>query len=341
MDQGVKMSKELKMRGVEKAAILLMNIGEELATEVFKHMSPAEMQLLGGSIVRKESVSVSVGRKVVDEFVQMVDQGEVAVEGLAFAKNLIIKSLGPEKAQHILDQITRDMETGGIESLKWLDPSIVANIIKNEHPQIIALILTHLEPERAAQVLLNIPEERQRGEIMLRVANLKRIPQAAVRDLEMLLSETMLSADSGQGNTVEGIKVAAEILNQIETQAESDIMEIIEKSSPDLATKIQDKMFVFADLVTIDSRGIQALIKELNTELLSLALKGSDEGIKDKFLGNMSERGAEMLAEDIEAKGPVKLSDVERAQQEIIKIARRLEQEGKLVRAGRGGEVFV
>ena len=335
------MSKELKMRGVEKAAILLMNIGEELATEVFKHMSPAEMQLLGGSIVRKESVSVSVGRKVVDEFVQMVDQGEVAVEGLAFAKNLIIKSLGPEKAQHILDQITRDMETGGIESLKWLDPSIVANIIKNEHPQIIALILTHLEPERAAQVLLNIPEERQRGEIMLRVANLKRIPQAAVRDLEMLLSETMLSADSGQGNTVEGIKVAAEILNQIETQAESDIMEIIEKSSPDLATKIQDKMFVFADLVTIDSRGIQALIKELNTELLSLALKGSDEGIKDKFLGNMSERGAEMLAEDIEAKGPVKLSDVERAQQEIIKIARRLEQEGKLVRAGRGGEVFV
>jgi len=335
------MNKELKMRGVEKAAILLMNIGEELATEVFKHMSPAEMQLLGGSIVRKESVSVATGRKVVDEFVEMIDHGEVAVEGLAFAKNLIIKSLGPEKAQHILDQITRDMETGGIESLKWLDPAIVANIIKNEHPQIIALILTHLEPERAAQVLLHIPEERQRGEIMLRVANLKRIPQAAVRDLELLLSETMLSADSGQGNTVEGIKVAAEILNQVETKAESDIMEIIEKSSPDLATKIQDKMFVFADLLTIDSRGMQQLIKELNTELLSLALKGSDEGIKDKFLGNMSERGAEMLAEDIEAKGPVKLSEVERAQQEIIKIARRLEQEGKLVRAGRGGEVFV
>jgi len=335
------MSKELKMRGVEKAAILLMNIGEELATEVFKHMSPAEMQLLGGSIVRKESVSVSTGRKVVDEFVQMIDAGEVAVEGLTFAKNLIIKSLGPEKAQYILDQITRDMETGGIESLKWLDPSIVANIIKNEHPQIIALILTHLEPERAAQVLLNIPEERQRGEIMLRVANLKRIPQAAVKDLEMLLSETMLSADSGQGNTVEGIKVAAEILNQVETKAEGDIMEIIEKSSPDLASKIQDKMFVFVDLLTIDPRGIQALIKELNTELLSLALKGSDESIKDKFLSNMSERGAEMLAEDIEAKGPVKLSEVERAQQEIIKIARRLEQEGKLVRAGRGGEVFV
>lgn len=335
------MSKELKMRGVEKAAILLMNIGEELASEVFKHMSTAEMQLLGGSIVRKDTVSAGTGRKVVDEFVQMIDKGEIAVEGLAFAKNLIIKSLGPEKAKSILDKITRDMETGGIESLKWLDPAIVANIIKSEHPQIIALILTHLEPERAAQVLLHIPEERQRGEIMLRVANLKRIPKAAVKDLELLLSETMLSEDSGEGSAVEGIKVAAEILNQVETNAEGVIMEMLESSSPDLAAKVQDKMFVFADLLTIDSRGIQSLIKDLSTELLSMALKGSDEGIKDKFLGNMSERGAEMLAEDIEAKGPVKLSDVERAQQEIIKIARRLEQEGKLVRAGRGGEVFV
>ncbi|MFQ5736015.1 MAG: flagellar motor switch protein FliG [Thermodesulfobacteriota bacterium] len=335
------MSKELKMRGVEKAAILLMNIGEELAGEVFKHMSPAEMQLLGGSIVRKDSVSVTVGREVVNEFVKMIDTGEVAVEGLEFAKNLITKSLGPEKAQFILDQITRDMETGGIESLKWLDPAIVANIIKPEHPQIIALILTHLDPERAAQVLLHIPEERQRGEIMLRVANLKRIPHAAVKDLEVLLSETMLSADSGQGNSVEGIKIAAEILNQVETKAEGDIMDVIEKASPDLAIKIQEKMFVFTDLLIIDSRGIQVLIKELSTDLLSVALKGSDEEIKQQFLSNMSERGAEMLVEDIEAKGPVKLSDVEKAQQEIIKIARRLEQEGKLIRSGRGGEVFV
>ncbi|MDP2690584.1 MAG: flagellar motor switch protein FliG, partial [Deltaproteobacteria bacterium] len=288
------MSKELKMRGVEKAAILLMNIGEELASEVFKFMTPAEMQLLGGSIVRKESVSVHVGRQVVNEFVQMVDQGDLAIEGLDFAKKLITKSLGPEKAQFILDQITRDMESGGIESLKWLDPAIVANIIKSEHPQIIALILTHLDPERAAQVLLNIPDERQRGEIMLRVANLKRIPHAAVRDLEVLLSETMLSADSGQGNSVEGIKIAAEILNQVETKAEGDIMDVIEKASPDLAIKIQERMFVFADLLTIDPRGMQALIKELSTDLLSVALKGSDEGIKEKFLSNMSERGADM-----------------------------------------------
>ncbi len=335
------MSKELKLRGVEKAAILLMNIGEELATEVFKHMSPTEMQLLGGSIVRKESVSVHVGRQVVNEFVKMIDDGEVAVEGLEFAKNLIKKSLGPEKAQFILDQITRDVESGGIESLKWLDPAIVANIIKSEHPQIIALILTHLDPERAAMVLLNIQDQRQRGEIMLRIANLKRIPHGAVKDLEVLLSETMLSADSGQGNTVEGIKIAAEILNQVETKAESDIMDVIEKASPDLAIKIQEKMFVFTDLLTIDSRGIQMLIKELSTDLLSVALKGSEEDIKQKFLSNMSERGSEMLMEDIEAKGPVKVSDVEKAQQEIIKIARRLEQEGKLIRAGRGGEVFV
>lgn len=335
------MSKELKMRGVEKAAILLMNIGEDLASEVFKYMSPAEMQLLGGTIIRKDSVPVQVGRQVVSEFVQMIDQGDMAIEGIEFAKSIITRSLGPEKAKYILDQITKDVESGGIESLKWLDPAVVANIIKTEHPQIIALILTHLDPERAAQVLLHIPEDRLKGEIMLRVANLKRIPHAAVKDLEVLLSEQMMSADSGQGNAVEGIKIAAEILNQIESKAEGEIMEVIEKTSPDLAMKIQDKMFVFADLLTIDSRGMQMLIKELSTDVLSVALKGSDEGIKEKFLSNMSERGSEMLLEDIEAKGPVKLSDVEKAQQEIIKIARRLEQDGKLVRSGRGGEVFV
>ncbi len=335
------MSKESKLNGAEKAAILLMNIGEDLAGEVCKHLGPDEMRLLGRVMVRKDSVSYSTGRQVMGEFAGLMDSGELAVEGLEYARNLLNKSLGHEKAQHIMDQLTRELGGGGgIETLKWMEPAVVANIIKNEHPQIIALILTHLEPDRAAQVLMHIPEERVRADVMLRIANLKRIPHAAVRDLEVLLSETMLSADSGQGNSVEGIKIAAEILNQVETKAEGDIMDVIEKASPDLAIKIQEKMFVFADLLTIDTRGMQVLIKELSTDLLSVALKGSDEGIKEKFLSNMSERGADMLREDIEAKGPVKLSEVEKAQQEIIKIARRLEQEGKLVRAGRG-EVFV
>lgn len=335
------MARELKLTGSEKAAILLMNIGEDLASDVLKFMTPAEMQLLGGMMVRKESVSLQMGRQVVGEFIESIDKGDVFVEGLEFAKNVMVRTLGPEKAQFILDQITRDMGGGGIESLKWMDPAIVANIIKSEHPQIIAIILAHLEPDRAAQVLLNMPEERVRGEIMLRVANLKRIPQAAVKDLEMLISEQMLSAETGQGSSVEGVKLAAEIMNQIDTKSEGEIMDVIEKASPDLAVRIQEKMFVFSDLMGVDDRSMQLIVKELSAEVLGIALKGSEEQIKDKFLKNMSERAAEMLREDMEAKGPVKLSDVEKSQQEIIKIARRLEQEGKLVRSGRGGDVLV
>lgn len=335
------MAKDPKLTGVEKAAVLLMNIGEDLATEVFKYMTPSEMQLLGGSIVRKESVSLQTGRQVVSEFIETISAGEVMVEGLEFAKTLITKALGPEKAQSLLEQITREMGKGGIESLRWMDPALVANIVRSEHPQIIAIILTHLDPDRAAQVLLHIPEERVRGEVMLRIATLKRIPQAAVRDLEVLLSDQMLNADSGQGSTVEGVKVAAEILNQIETKAEGIIMDAIEKASPDLAFKIQEKMFIFADLLTIDDKGMQMVIKELSSDILTLALKSAEENIKEKFLKNMSERAAEMLKEDLETRGPVKLSDVEKAQQEIIKIARRLESEGRIIRAGRGGDVLV
>ena len=335
------MARELKLTGSEKAAILLMNIGEDLASDVLKFMTPAEMQLLGGMMVRKESVSLQVGRQVVSEFIESIDKGDVFVEGLEFARNVMVRTLGAEKAQFILDQITRDMGGGGIESLKWMDPAIVANIIKGEHPQIIALILAHLEPDRAAQVLLNMPEERARGEIMLRVANLKRIPQAALKDLEMLISEQMLSAETGQGSTVEGVKLAAEIMNQIDTKSEGEIMDVIEKASPDLAVRIQEKMFVFSDLMGVEDRSMQLIVKELSAEVLGIALKGSEEQIKDKFLKNMSERAAEMLREDMDAKGPVKLSDVEKSQQEIIKIARRLEQEGKLVRSGRGGDVLV
>jgi flagellar motor switch protein FliG len=335
------MARDLKLTGSEKAAILLMNIGEDLAADVLKFMTPAEMQLLGGMMVRKESVSLQMGRQVVGEFIESIDKGDVFVEGLEFAKSVMIKTLGAEKAQFILDQITRDMGGGGIESLKWMDPAIVANIIKSEHPQIIAIILAHLEPDRAAQVLLHLPEERVRGEIMLRVANLKRIPQAAVKDLEMLISEQMLSAETGQGSSVEGVKLAAEIMNQIDSKAEGEIMDVIEKASPDLAVRIQEKMFVFSDLMGVDDRSMQLIVKELSGEVLGIALKGSEEQIKEKFLRNMSERAAEMLREDMDAKGPVKLSDVEKSQQEIIKIARRLEQEGKLVRSGRGGDVLI
>jgi flagellar motor switch protein FliG len=241
----------------------------------------------------------------------------------------------------MLEQITIDMGGGGMESIRWMDPTVVANTVKGEHPQIIALLLIHMPPERAAQVLLQLPDERTRGDVMLRVATLTKIPEAAVKDIEVMLNKQMSRAKGGSGDVVEGIKAAAEILNQVESTFEEGIMGIIEKASPDIANSIQEKMFVFTDLLTLDDKGMQLIIKELTTELLTVALKGVDDEIATKFYNNMSERAAEMLQEDMEAKGPVRLSDVEKAQQEIVTVARRLEKEGQVVREGTGGDELV
>ncbi len=329
-----------KLSGTEKAAILLMHLGEDLAGEVCKFMTPDEMQKVGGTIVKKDTVPVHVGKQVLGELVDAVNRGEITVEGMKFAKNLITKALGPEKAKPVVEGLTRETQKGGIESLKWMDPALVANLIRSEHPQIIALILTHFDPDRAAQTLMNIADERVRGEVMLRIATLKTIPISAVKDLELMLNEHMLNAGGSEGRTVEGVKVAAEIMNHLElkgSKSDNSIMDIIEKISPDIAIKIQEKMFVFADIIEIDDRGMQQIIKEVSSDVLIVALKGAEDALKEKFLKNMSERAAELMKEDMEAKGPVKLSDVERAQQEVIKVVRRLEQEGKIVK--RGGDV--
>lgn len=334
-------NKDSKLSGVEKAAVLMMNIGEDLASEIFKHLSSTEMQLLGGTIVKRESVPVEVAKTVVNDFFEAMRTGDSAIEGMEYAKGIIRKALGHEAAEGVIESISRAAGKSGIEALKWMDPAIIANIIKSEHPQIIALILIHLDPVRAAHVLLNLPDERMRGEIMLRVATLKRVPLAAVRDLENLLSEQMLSSDSSIGTSVEGIKTAAEILNSLENKQDGGIMDVIEKANPDIAIKIQEMMFLFSDLMTVSDRGLQLVIKEITGDVLATALKGAEDALKEKFLKNMSERASEMLREDMENKGPVKVIDVEKAQQEIVKIARRLEQEGKLVRAGKGGDVIV
>ncbi len=336
------MANEGKLTGVEKAAVLLMSMGAELASDVLRHLSPEDIQLVAASIAKRGNLSGQAARQVAGEFMNGLTKGETPVEGLEFAKSAVVRALGAEKAQDIVENISREHGGGaGIEAIKWMDPAALANMVKNEHPQIVALILAHLEPDRAAQVVMHIPEDRVKGEVMLRVATLKSIPRSAVKDLESLLKSQAMSAGGSQGSTVEGVKVAAEIMNQIDSKVEAGIMDAIEKASPDLAVKIQEKLFVFTDLLSLDDKAMQMIIKEISAEILSMALKGSDDSLKEKFFKNMSERAAEMLKEDIESKGPVRLSDVEKAQQEIIKVARRLEQEGKIVRAGRGGDVLV
>lgn len=336
------MANEGRLTGVEKAAVLLMSMGADLASDVFRHLSPDEIQLIGASIVKRENLSGQTARQVAGEFMTGLTSGEAPVQGLEFAKSAIVKALGAEKAEGIIEHISGGHGHGaGIEAIKWMDPAVLAGIVKNEHPQIVALILAHLDPDKAARVVMLIPEDRLKGEVMLRVAALNSIPRSAVKDLESLLKNQAMSDGGSQGSAVEGTKVAAEIMNQIDSKVEAGIMDAIEKASPDLAVKIQEKMFVFADLLSLDDKAMQMIIKEISTDMLSIALKGSDDSLKDKFFKNMSERAAEMLKEDIASKGPVRLSDVEKAQQEIIKVARRLEQEGKIVRAGRGGDVLV
>ncbi|MCR4286709.1 MAG: flagellar motor switch protein FliG [Deltaproteobacteria bacterium] len=334
------MANEGKLTGVEKAAVLLMSMGADLASDVFRHLSPDEIQLIGASIVKRENLSGQTASRVAGEFMTGLTSGEAPVQGLEFAKSAIVKALGAEKAEGIIEHISGG-HGHGIEAIKWMDPAVLAGIVKNEHPQIVALILAHLDPDKAARVVMLIPEDRLKGEVMLRVAALKSIPRSAVKDLESLLKNQAISDGGSQGSAVEGTKVAAEIMNQIDSKVEAGIMDAIEKASPDLAVKIQEMMFVFADLLSLDDKAMQMIIKEISTDLLSIALKGSDDSLKDKFFKNMSERAAEMLKEDIASKGPVRLSDVEKTQQEIIKVARRLEQEGKIVRAGRGGDVLI
>ncbi|MBI5237294.1 MAG: flagellar motor switch protein FliG [Deltaproteobacteria bacterium] len=336
------MANEGRLTGVEKAAVLLMSMGAELASDVFRHLSPEEIQLIGASIVKRENISGQTARQVAGEFLTGLTSGETPVEGLEFAKSAIVKALGAEKSQDIIEHISSGRGSGaGIEAIKWMDPAALAGVVKNEHPQIVALILAHLDPDKAAEVVMHIPEDRIKGEVMLRVAALKSIPSSAVKDLDALLKNQAISAGGSQGSAVEGVKVAAEIMNQIDSKVEAGIMDAIEKASPDLAVKIQEKMFVFTDLLSLDDKAMQMIIKEISTDMLSISLKGSDDSLKDKFFKNMSERAAEMLKEDIASKGPVRLSDVEKTQQEIIKVARRLEQEGKIVRAGRGGDVLI
>ncbi|MBE9528940.1 MAG: flagellar motor switch protein FliG [Proteobacteria bacterium] len=332
---------DTKLSGLEKISVILMYLGEELASEVVKHLSDEELQLIGGTMIKKDSVSMVSSKRVVDEFLGSMGSDNITVQGMQYAQNLINNALGPEKGEAILEQIKRQMGGSGLESLRWMDPGVVANTLKSEHPQIVALILALLDPDTASSILIQIPEERVRGEVMLRVATLKTIPQAAVSDLEEMLNKQMFSDAAGAGSNVEGVKLAAEILNQVDAANEEKIMETLESTSGELAEAVQAQMFVFADLNEVDDRGMQSIIKELSTEILSVSLKGVDEGLRDKFYKNMSERAADMLQEDIEAMGPVRVSDIEKNQQEILKIARKLEGEGKLVRAGRGGDLVV
>jgi flagellar motor switch protein FliG len=327
--------------GLEKAAILLMTLGEEEAAEVFKHLAPKEVQRLGETIARMKSVTRDRVDAVMDNFQQVANSEHMLVaDSNEYVKAVLRRALGEDKANLLIDRILQGSDVTGIESLKWMDPTSVAELLRNEHPQIVAAILVHLEFDQAAEVL-KLFTERQRNEVMVRIATLDGIQPTALRDLNEVMSKVLAGGDRSRKSTLGGVKTAAEIINMMGSAVETSVLDYVREADNDLAQKIMDNMFTFDDVEKIDDKGIQALMKEVQSESLVIALKGATPALRDKIFKNMSTRAAETLKEDLDSRGPVRLSDVEAEQKEMLKIVRRLVDEGQIVLAGGGDEQFV
>ncbi len=323
--------------GLEQAAILLMTVGEEQAAEVFKYLSPKEVQKLGETMARLKTVPRERVEQVIRNFNKAKDeQYSLVGDTDAFISQVLKRALGEEKAGLLLDRILQGRDVSGIESLKWMDAGSVAELLKNEHPQIVASILVHLERDHASDVLKSLPE-RLRNDVLLRIATLDGIQPQALQELNEVLSKVLAGGEKLRKATLGGTKATAEILNFLGSQIEAAAIESIREHDPDLAQKILDQMFVFDNLNDLDDRAIQLLLREVQSESLIVALKGADPALREKIFKNMSNRAAEMLREDLEAKGPVRLSEVEAEQREILKIVRRLADEGQ-IQLGSGGD---
>ena len=335
------MASNMDEKGLEDAAILLMSLGEEEAAEVFKHLAPKEVQRLGETIAKMKAVPRDRIEKVIASFEDMAAKESMLVaDSNEYVKSVLRKALGDDKANLLIDRILQGSDVTGIESLKWMDPSSVAELLRNEHPQIVAAILVHLEFDQCADVL-KLFTERQRNEVMVRIATLDGIQPAALRDLNEVMSKVLAGGDRGKKSSLGGVKAAAEILNMMGSAVETSVLDFVREADNDLAQKIMDKMFTFDDVEKIDDKGIQALMKEVQSESLVNALTGATPGLRDKIFRNMSSRAAETLKEDLDSRGPVRLSEVEAEQKEMLKIVRRLVDEGQIVLAGGGDEQFV
>ena len=328
-------------KGVEDAAILLMSLGEEEAAEVFKHLEPKEVQTLGEAIARMKAVTKERIGNVLDRFAkESTEMGVLVADNDEYIKAVLRKALGDDKANLLIDRIIQGSDVTGIESLKWMDAGSVAELLRNEHPQIVAAILVHLDPDQSSSVLKFFPE-RQRNEVMVRIATLDGIQPSALKDLNEVLSKVLAGGQQIRKSSLGGVKPAAEIINMMGSSIETSVLDYIREADGDLAQRIMDNMFTFDDLIKLDDKGFQSLLKEVQTESLIIALKGASPEIRDKVFKNMSSRAAETLREDLESRGPVKLSEVEAEQKELLKIVRRLADEGQIVMGGGGDDEYV
>ncbi len=328
-------------QGLENAAILLMSLGEEHASEVFKHLAPKEVQRMGETIARMKSITHDRLNQVLDKFAAIAGDKSMLVEDTdEYVRSVLKRALGEDKANLLLDRILQGADVSGIESLKYMDPSAVAELMRHEHPQIVAAILVHLESEHAAAVL-KLFSERQRNEVLVRVATLDGIQPSAMRDLNEVLNQVLAGSDRVKKSTLGGVKPAAEVINMLGATLETSVLDYIRANDNDLAQKILDNMFTFDDLERLDDKGIQSLLKEVQTESLVIALKGATPELREKVFRNMSTRAAETLREDLESRGPVRVAEVEAEQKELLKVVRRLSDEGVIVIGGGSDDEFL
>lgn len=328
-------------KGLEDAAILLMSLGEEEAAEVFKHLAPKEVQRLGETIARMRSVNRERVDGVIERFTsEASEQSLLVADNDEYVKSVLRRALGDDKANLLIDRILQGSDVTGIESLKWMDAGSVAELLRNEHPQIVAAILVHLDFDQASSVLKSFTE-RHRNEVLVRIATLDGIQPMALKDLNEVMSKVLAGGDKMRKASLGGVKTAAEILNMLGTSVETSVLDYIREADNELAQKIMDNMFTFDDLEKIDDKGIQALMKEVQSESLVVALKGASQELREKIFRNMSSRAAETLKEDLESRGPVRLSEVEAEQKEMLKIVRRLADEGQIVLGGGSDDEFV
>jgi flagellar motor switch protein FliG len=328
-------------KGIENAAILLMSLGEEEASEVFKHLSPKEVQALGEQIAKLKVIKRAQVEEVLDKFDTVAEtQSTLVTDTDEYVRAVLRKALGEDKANLLLDRILQGSDVSSIESLKWMDAASVAELLRNEHPQIIAAILAHLDFDQTASVLKLFPE-RGRNEVLIRIATLDGIQPTALKDLNEVMSQILAGGERMKKSSLGGAKTAAEIINMMGSSVEASVLDYVREADADLAQKIMDNMFTFDDVSKIDDKGIQAVLKEVQSESLVVALKGASADLREKIFRNMSTRAAETLREDLDSRGPVRLSEVEAEQKEMLKIVRRLVDEGQIVLAGGGDDQFV
>lgn len=327
--------------GKEKAAILLISLGPEYSAQIFKHLSNEEIEELTLEIANMRKVSPEEKEKVLEEFHEVcLAQEYISEGGINYAKDVLEKALGSQKAMDVINKLTASLQVKPFDFARKADPKQLLNFIQNEHPQTIALILAYLSDSQSAQILSALPQEKQ-SEVAQRIATMERTSPEAIREVEMVLEQKLSSLVNQDYTSAGGIQSIVDILNSVDRGTEKNIMDTLEIQDVELAEEIKKRMFVFEDIITLDSTSIQRFIRDIDNKELAVALKGATDEVADIIYANMSKRMAEMIKEDMDFMGPVRLKDVEEAQQKIVNIIRKLEEAGEIIISRGGGDEII